>query len=260
MPRIKTFVILSLLFVVSSGQISAQSNLEVASKNYKIEYTNYRNSQEVFLKSKVAYKSYQTVASKNDAYLKTKAYLKQVDSLYLSYYTLLGETLESEDAQDNGTLKKETKNLIDSEIGYIRDHQTRVDSAKNLEELPPLAQEFKQRQETIGTSLSNLSLSVIDYLETATIFTEFKNISSQIQNGIDNREDSANSLFQNWKSELSILKNESQIQIDNARKAIDKKSTTYNKIDHEEVKNSLGYVRARMLKASKLFEEILKAI
>lgn len=260
MPPFKTLTITFLLFLLTSSQILAQNSLDSVNNNYKVEYTNYRNSQEAYLKSKAAYKSYQTVASKNDAFLKTKDYLKQVDSLYLSYFLLLGETLKSKEAKDNEPLKKEAANLIDSEIRFVKDHQNRVDSAKNLEELPPLAQELKQKLGTDGANISSLALSVVDYLETSLILSDFVNVSSQIQGEIDKREDASTSLFQNWKSELQILQNESQTQLDNARKAIDKRQLTGNKIDYEEILNYLEKVKAQMARASKLFEEIMKVI
>ncbi|MBI4037865.1 hypothetical protein HY382_02370 [Candidatus Curtissbacteria bacterium] len=260
MPRTKLFLFFLLLFLVSSSQISARNNLEESSNNYKTEYTNYRNNQENYLKSKAAYKSYQTVASKNDAFLKTRDYLKQVDSLYLTYFELLRTILESKNGKNNEVLFLETKNLLDSETRFISDHKIKVENAKNLEELPPLAQELKQRLEKEIMNTSTLSIAVTDYLETASLLNEFSDISSLVQNQIDKREDFASSLFQNWKSELLILNNESQSSIETAKKTIDNRLVANNRIDYEEISISLNKVRERMARASKLFEEIMKVI
>lgn len=241
--------------------LSAQTPLQKAQEDYSFQFTRYRDLHDKYLVSKSSYKSFKTVASKNEAYLATKNYLKQVDEVYIAYLLLVKEYGNNVDWQDDNPTREKIVSKIDEEMNFIRTYEQNIEGAKTLEELPTLAANLKEHilQVTLPTVYwigSNYELT-----ESKSASINFAALAQKINEKIVAKYLPQDSVFLNWQSEIAQVKTDSQAQIDRANEIFSKvKNEQISEGDFKQISLTANQGKDEIKKSQLLFEEILRIL
>ncbi len=87
--------------------------------------------------------TFKTIASKNDAALKTKEYLIQIDNTYKAYLFLIEERSNTTNWQYASVSKNELHQQIEEEIAFFDNNQKDINATQTLEDLPQIAKNIQ---------------------------------------------------------------------------------------------------------------------
>src|SRR3989344_7949592 len=121
-----TIGLFSLISYGLSSAFAQTSSLEKAKSDYSFQFTKYREIQKVYQSIKSLYESFKTATSKNEAFLKTKDYLEQIDNLLIAYVLLVNEGGSKVNWQSNPPEHSKITQSLQVEISYFKDHHQRV--------------------------------------------------------------------------------------------------------------------------------------
>lgn len=249
------------LITIHYSLLSAQTPLQKAQEDYSFQFTRNRDLHDKYLVSKSSYESFKTAASKNEAYLSSKNYLKQVDEVYIAYLLLVKEYGNNVDWQDNNPTREKIVSKIDLEMNFIRDHEQKIEAAKTLEELPTLAANLKEH-------ILQVTLPTVYWIGTNYELTESKNASKnfdtlvqKINEKIVAKYSPQDSIFLNWQSEIAQVKTSSQTQIDRANEIFSRvKSEQISEGDFKQISQTANQAKDEIKKSQLLLGEILRLI
>jgi len=264
--KIFKLILLFLLFlslvICHLSLVSAQTSLEQAKQDYAYQLGKYRDNHETYTKAKANYQAYQTATAKNEAFLKTKEYLVQVDNLYVAYLALVKESANSVDWTSNPSEGERVKKLLDEENAYISNHQKDIQLTQNLEELPPAAKQLQDRlTQTTSGRIYNI-LAIYETVNVNSLLAEFLRLSSSIDGLIDQKYPTEKpSVVANWRSEVESVKQEAAAGLEDIQKLLaqtldDLTSEMQLKNIDSKVKN----VNQILGKSKSLFAEILRLL
>lgn len=268
MPRKKLVLFAVIIFLLTFANIKIslatnKSPIERVDDDYTLQFTKYREAQEKYTTARAAYISFQTVASKNDAFLRTQEYLVQIDKLYISYLDVISEYSNHLDWISFPERKTAVGDIVESQTNYFNDHQKRVLSAAALEYLPPLAGELKKHSDENLSPQINKVLAIYEIVRSESLFTEFNILASTLDQDLAARDGSSKnqSIIANWKTEIEDIR----------KKAEEAKNKAFEKLAGLEIQtlrdNDLGEISTLTQKAigelkrsSFLFREVVNIL
>ncbi len=257
-------IVFSLLVLTGITAIPtfARESLEKARSDYSFQFTKYRESQSAYLSAKSQYESFKTATSKNEAYLKTKDYLTQVDNLLIAYVLLLNEGGSKVNWQSNAPERVKITDSLQIEIVYFKDHQQKIQAAQTLEELPPLANELKDHLEKTTFLNSYKALSAYELTHANSAFGDFENIFNSLEQYISDRKiDQNNTVILNWRSEMTRIKEQTKKYLDEAAIKYSKtKDETASKGDWDQISQNSARSSQELKKSKVLFDEIIRIL
>lgn len=254
-------LILLLLTAVNLIPAFAQTTaLEKAREDYSFQFSKYREIQKDYQSAKSQYESFKTATSKNEAFLKTKDYLVQIDNLLIAYVLLVNEGGSKVNWQSNAPQRAKITESLQTEISYFQDNQKKVQAVQILEDLPPLAKELKDHLEKTTFLKSYWALSTYELTQAKSTFDNFDKILNSLEQYIsDKKLDQNNSVISNWRSEITRIKDQAKTNLDVAEKKYSQtKLESASKGEYQQI-SLYGIKISQELKKSKiLFEEVLR--
>lgn len=213
--KLVLFTAIFFLLTFASVKISLATNkspIERVEDDYALQFTKYREAQEKYTTARAAYISFQTVASKNDAFLKTQEYLVQIDKLYISYLDVISEYSNHLDWTSFPERKTAVGGIVESQKNYFNDHQKRVLSAAALEGMPPLAGELKKHLDENLNPQINKVLAIYEIAQSESLLAEFNILASTLDQNLVERDGSAanQSIIANWKTEVEDIRKKAE--------------------------------------------------
>lgn len=254
-----TIIVLSLI-IYNLPLVLAQESLEKAKADYAFQFSKYREIQKGYQSAKSQYESFKTATSKNEAFLKTKDYLVQIDNLLIAYVLLVNEGGSKVNWQSNAPPRAKITDSLQAEISYFQDNQKNVQAVQTLEDLPPLAKELKDHLEKTTFLKSYWALSTYELTQAKSTFDNFDKILNSLEQYIsDKKLDQNNSVISNWRSEITRIKDQAKTNLDAAEKKYSQtKLESASKGEYQQI-SLYGIKVSQELKKSKiLFEEVLR--
>lgn len=253
----------SQLSVVVGQSPSPASALDKAQNDYTFQYTKYRDAQDKYLTAKETYNKFQTAVAKNDAFVKTKDYLLQVDQLYITFIGLTQETTNSINWGKSTSQKDAVAATLKEEISYLTNHKQKIQNTKTLEELPPLATELKTHIKETAELRLNKVFATFEVVETESALGDFT-ILSQILDRVvvfKLRAGETKSILANWASEIKDIRDKTTQKITPARTKLDEtKEDTMSKNALEDITETAQSAKKELKRSKPLFEEVARIL
>ncbi len=258
------FLVLSLI-TYNSSLVTAQtqSALEKAQSDYTFQFTKYRDAQEKYISAKAEYKSFQTATAKNDAFIKTRDYLIQVDKLYLNYFASVTENGNAINFSAHGDDKNNVNRIISGETAYLNDHMQKVNTTKTLEELPPLAVDLKKHISDTSTQKLNKILATYETVESEAALDDFTSLSRVLDRVVvfKLRAGETKSILANWSSEIKDIRTKTETPLTNAREALNKiKEDQATDGDLANISQMALEAKGQLKRSKPLFEEVVRIL
>lgn len=260
MPKL---LIIILLFAGTSFFFTtlAQNPIETAQKNLSNQFTKYRNSHEKYVTAKSAYETYQTALAKNDAFQATKEYLNDIDILYIAYIQLVsvyGDTINWENHlgdQNNAT------QILTTETNFFENHKQTIANTKNLEELPNVAINAKDHINANTTLDTNKLFANYLIVDAESFLGEFIYLSNTLEShAVENLPEEYNSFFENWKTEIDNIENETKSHLDKAREDYERFAGRFDHSSLVKVSTNTQNAKKTLEKTKKIFNEMLRIL
>lgn len=250
------------VFVNFSIKSQAQESLDKARQDYSFQFSKYREIQKDYQSAKSQYESFKTATSKNEAFLKTKDYLGQIDNLLIAYVLLINENGQRVNWQSNAKARDSIANSFQAEISYFEDHKQKVQKVSTLEELPPLAKELNEHLSQITFLKVYRTLASYEYTHAKSTFSEFNKIFSSLDEYISiNYPQQNNTVISNWRSEIRNIGEKTKTNLDLAEEKYSKtKLDTANKDEYKEISLYSTKAAQELKKTKILFDEILRIL
>lgn len=248
------------LFTIHLSPTFAQTSpLEKAENDYAFQYSKYVELHDAYLSAKNTYITFKTATAKNDAFLKTKDYLKQIHNVYISYLLLSKEIGNTFDWGDNAKSKNTISKNLDAEINFFAENSKKIERTKTLEELPTLALELNTYIENKSDGIINGTLITYNLVEIQTKIKQFTTLAIELDNYARNKlpAEKYNAFFANWNSEIKKIQQEAQKSLDRANITIESNSK-YSYSDVTSTANRTQEIQKQLKQANTLFEEVLR--
>lgn len=247
--------IISYRFSPAHAEISP---LQKADADYAYQYGKYVDLHENYLSAKSTYTTFKTATAKNDAYTKTKDYLKQVHNVYISYLLLAKEIGNTFDWGDNAKNKNTISKNLDNEINFFVENSKKTDKTQTLEELPQIALDLNNHIADISNPLINGTLVTYNLVETQTRIKQLITLASELDSYAKNKlpAEKYNAFFANWNSEISKIQQNAQKALDNANSTSSGSKLTDS--DVTTTANKTQAIQLQLKQANTLFEEVLR--
>jgi len=250
------------LFTFHFSLTLAQTPLQKAQQDYTYQFSKYRDAQQNYTSSKATYESFKTATAKNDAFLKTKDYLTQIDNLYISYLLLVKEYSQEIDWTNSNDQRIKINQIFDDETSYLGQHQQKVKNVQVLEELPPLAKTLKDYIDKVYQPKINKILATYEITRTKSLLEEFKQLSLTLDDYVNSKYSSSeSSVLANWRSEIDNIVKSTNLNLDQANgkfAKIQEEKTSEN--DLKEISLLTSKANSQLQKSKSLFEEILRLL
>ena len=245
-----------------SSLVLGQSPLELSKENYSLQLTKLNDAHEAYITAKSNYLSFKSATAKNDAFIKTKEYLHQVDELLTLYLKLVRSFSDNANWQSSNFSKEEQNNIIQEESAFVSDHQAKIDKATTLEELTPLAKDLKTHLEESTNPRINKIIVTLDIVQTQSTSEKFNQLSARVNEFVASRIKADNkSLLINWQSETANIKEKTQnnlnLVLQSFTKIKDDRNNLYQVAQTLKVNKQ---AKDELKKSKDLFEEMLKVI
>ena len=265
----KLSIVLSVLLVVLSLQLKpalaqqTQTPVEKAKSDYNFQIAKYNDSHESYITAKESYLSFKTAVAKTNAFTQTKTYLGQTGQLYLSFFSLLQEHVNSIKWTNLSSFNQDASNILNEESAYFREFNQRVESTKTLEELPPLADELQAHIRNDTEPKMNKVLAILEIGQTDASLSEFNTLSNILDRIVlfKLRSGEAQSVLANWSSEIKSIRDITQSNIDKAKEEIAARpQTTYTKGDLDRVTDQTTAAKEELKRSEPLLREAARII
>ncbi|MDP2632518.1 MAG: hypothetical protein Q8P25_02220, partial [Candidatus Curtissbacteria bacterium] len=234
-----------------------------AQTDYTFQFTKYRDAQEKYVSSKSAYESFKTATAKNDAFIKTKDYLSQINKLYVTYIALVQENGNSINFTSYGDDKNKADSILKSESGYFNEQNKKVAQTKTLEELPPIAAEINTHVKDDLTPKVDQVLSIYEVVQTEAALDDFKSLSRILDRVVvfKLRAGETKSILNNWSSEIRDIQAKTEQSALKVREALaqipDDRATNSQLNEISEIAKS---AKNELKRSQPLFEEVVRII
>ncbi len=158
------WVLLILLFVLTSLRNFAYASSDTAYQDYLYQFDLYRQTYTDFQVAKNEYQKFKSLESQTAALDKTRIMLVQRDNLLRAYLLLLNEKL-NENRGMGASEKQLYQTLIRNEVTFLQNHAQLVPSLGSLADASSVSQQLEShyiilqksmRQTIIGISVGNL--------------------------------------------------------------------------------------------------------
>lgn len=253
------FFVLSLITFHFSLAFAETTPLDKADADYAYQYGKYVDLHENYLSAKSTYTTFKTATAKNDAYLKTKDYLKQVHNVYISYLLLAKEIGNTFDWGDNAKNKNAIAKNLDAEISFFAENSKKLDKTQTLEELPQIALDLNNHITDISNPLINGTLVTYNLVETQTRIKQLITLAIELDNYAKNKlpAEKYNAFFANWNSEIKKIQQNAQKALDSAN-IISGGKTDFSDSDVTSTSDKTQAIQLQLKQANTLFEEVLR--
>lgn len=246
------------LFTFHLSLVSAITTpLDKAQEDYSYQLTKYADLKDKYLVAKSSYLTFKTATSKNEAFLVTKEYLKQIDNVYKAYLLVVEERTNTVAWDYASVSKDDLHKKIEEEITYFDNNRKDIDNAQALENLPKAADNIRTRVETQTLKIAFDTLTATDLAqieETNALFhTNYKLVDDLVSTKIQDKQ-----LYNNWKTELDGIQN----NLDEAMETLKTKPTKTANYSAQNPKFSYDMSKPiNILKSTKnILREILKFV
>lgn len=267
MPFIgKNFKLVLLLIVflsIVNGQLSTvfgQNPLEKAQSDYTFQFTKYRELQNKYITARASYLTFQTATSKNDAYLATKDYLVQIDSLYHAYLFLVNENGNSLSWQNTDIPNEKLNQIIEGEIAFFDDHQKKGNDAKTLEQLTDLASDLRSHRDGEFSLKINKILATFEVVEAQSAIADFSTLARDLDRIIAAKieKDQSQTILTNWTSEIADINTKTQNYLTKAKELFNKtKEQTATGGELKDISRFTQLAKNELLRSKSLFKEVI---
>ncbi len=248
--------LLSLTTIYSFAQTSP---LQKADNDYAFQYGKYVEAHNNYLSAKSSYATFKTAASKNDAYLKTKDYLKQVHAVYVSYLLLAKEIGNTFDWGENSQNKNDLAKNLDLEINAFQENSKKLNSTQTLEELPPIATDLDKHIKSTTSPLISATLITYRITEVKTRIKQMTSLSQQLDGYAKGRltKEKYDAFFANWNTEIKKIQESAQKTLDDTNSNLGSR-TSFSDEDVLFVTKATTTIFDKFKQANRLFEEVLR--
>lgn len=253
-------LVTSLIFLLLSSNFSLAQTLtplERARQDYTFQLTKYEESKNPYENARANYLTFQTAVAKNEAFLKSQAYLLQIYNVYTAYLFLINERTNLYDWGKSSYNKDELQITIDEEIESLENLKSKTQEFKTLEEIVINAQDLKKHIETKTLPLAFKMLSTTDVVQSQETFFDFQTNSQKVNDyASGNIAENYNLVLLNWQNEVEKLKKDTEAKIEESKIAlekitgemrIDSKSNDFpgklKSAERENLRNSKGRLR-----------------
>ncbi len=220
------FVLAIQLILTGSLHASTSTPIVQAQESYAYQVTKYIELKDKYQTAKSTFLTFKTATAKNDAFQKTKDYLKQIDNVYKAYLLLVEERTNTISWDYASTPREGLLQKIKDEITYFDNNQKDIDASQALEDLPQLAKNIQSHVETTTLKIAFDTLAATDLAQieeaNALFHSDYKLVDDFASPKTKSRE-----LYNNWKTELDKM----QANLDGEMEIIKtkpNKSATYN--------------------------------
>lgn len=195
------------LFTFHLPSVSAITTpLDKAQEDYSYQLTKYTDLKDKYQVAKSSYLTFKTATSKNEAFLVTKEYLKQVDNVYKAYLLVVEERTNTVAWDYASVSRDDLHKKIEEEITFFDNNKKDIDNTQALENLPKAADDIRARVETQTLKIAFDTLAATDLAQieetTALFHTNYKLVDGLVSTKIQDKQ-----LYNNWKTELDGIQN-----------------------------------------------------
>lgn len=240
----------------------AQTPLESAHSAYTQEFTKYTQTKDSYITAKATYSKFKTATAKTDAFQKTKDYLVQIDTMYLSYFSYITQYGNSVDWSKT-TLDQQVQNQkIIEEIAWISNHRDETAQKSTLEELPPQATQLANHLETLAKPRSRLAVITFKLAKSENSFNNFLALYGQTEAFVTPKLQESNpTVLNNWKPEMEKIKSDIETQISISKTELTKvKESRFSDREVTNVNSNVETIKSKLKKSITLLEEILRIL
>lgn len=252
-------IVFSLFILHYSFALAETTPLEKADSDYAYQYSKYVESHDNYVYAKSTYATFKTATAKNDAFQKTKDYLKQVHAVYISYLLLAKEIGNTFDWGENSKNKNDIARGLDTEISFFRENAKKIDTTQTLEELPAIAADLDNHIKKTADPKINGTLITYRLVETQTRIKQLTSLSAELDNFARNKlpKEKYDTFFANWKSEIKKIQESAQKALDEAN-SITVNKTSFEDGDVLSTTNKTQSIQLLLKQANTLFDEVLR--
>ncbi len=259
MPRLSVFFLSTVLLLALHLPRNTFGQETNPRQNYLNQLGKINSAREEYVTARSSYLSFKTATAKNQAFIKTKAYLLEANLLYTSYIKLI-ESIGNKVNWQNTTIDKESQfNTINTQLELLSTNLNKINSANTLEELPPIAQELKNH---INASIKpKIDLILINFNIASTESTQaiFNEITISLISFATSRIGASQPfLLANWQSEIENINVNIQESLTEIKSDLEKLSESRS--PSKETSNRITQAKSALNRSKGLFAEILKAL
>lgn len=260
------FVVLLIALSIVNSQlsiVSAQSALEKAQSDYTFQFTKYRDAQETYITARAGYLTYKTAVAKNDAYLKTRDYLAQIDKLYISFIYLVQEYGNQINWNTPNPQKENITKILADEARYFNDLATQLNQTKTLEDLPSQATKLKDHINGQFEPKLNKIIATYEVVEVDSNLGDFIKLTQTLDRIVifKIRGQETRSILANWSTEIIDIREKTQNALDHAQEALGKLSPEAASLaDATNISKLSNEAHRQLLRSKPLFEEVLRIL
>lgn len=241
--------ILTLITLPTANAITTP--LDKAQEDYSYQLSKYIELKDKYQIAKSSYLTFKTATSKNEAFLKTKDYLKQIDNVYKAYLLLVEERTNTINWDYASVSRDDLHTQIKEESKFFDTNQNDIESAQTLENLPKVADTIRQRVETKTLKIAFDTLSATDLAQieeaNALFHTNSKLVDDLVSAKVQDKQ-----LYNNWKAEIDSMQN-------NLDKEMETLKTRPTKtVDYNAQKPKFSYDTAKPIDILKSTKSILR--
>ena len=256
------FIIMLLAFSIKhSANTYGQTPFEKTKEEYSIQLKKYNLARNNYLTKKANYEAFKTATAKKETFESTKSYLIEINFLLADKLRLVKEYGNSIDWENSNYNKNELLTLLDEELSYLQNHWADVDKTTALEQLPPLAQELKDRLNTTIVAKTDKNIGAYELVSTERAHANSNSLTQQIKSYINPlSNDNNRAIINNWDSEIDSVNQNIQLDIDKAKLEFEKISIERKSSRVNNVIEATKGARAELEKSLDLYREILRII
>ncbi len=247
----------SIRYPLQAQSPSPTSALQKAQDDYKFQLSKYSDLHDRYLTTRSNFLQFKTATAKNDAYLKTKDYLIQVDNIYISYLYLASENANAIDFDKAKRPKDKIIALLKNQTDFIKQNQQNISSATDLQGLVDNASQLKSEISTSLTPQMNFIFASMNVAESTAMYQDFINISSLLDQQVTNSQKS--SILVNWSSEIADIKQKTGDIESTAQARLDSQNgNDFNQGYLSQTSNLIDQVGTQLARAKILFNEAVR--
>ncbi len=207
-----------LLLTTHFSLVHSISPLEQAQNDYSFQLTKLSEAHEKFITAKSSYLSYKTAIAKNEAFSKTKDYYIQIHKVYLSYLFLVEEKTNIFDWSLSSFKKDDFITQLKKETDYVNKNLSQAQATQTLEEIQAKSIFLDEHIKTTTLPIVAKTLTTSEIAQVEDSLGTFNFLSQKIDISIKARiNDSNQSFYQNWKSEVENIKSQLTLQISGSK-------------------------------------------
>lgn len=208
--RLSLVVTLIASFALVFGHFKAAqaitTPLDKAQEDYAYQVSKYQELKDKYQVSKSSYLTFKTAASKTDAFLVTKDYLKQIDNVYKAYLLLVEERTNTVSWDYASASRDDLHKQIEDDSKFFDNNQKDIGALQTLEDLPKAANNIRQHVETTTLKIAFDTLSATDLAQieeaNALFHADYRLVDELASSKTQDKQ-----LYGNWKTQVDGIQN-----------------------------------------------------